>query len=793
MSKKYKHHGHSALSTSQLRERIDRAAGEGRFQQALDLAKQLDKTEATPQHRELLLSTYLGRARQLRTQGQTRDAATTLQAVLQLGPLAPGWLEQFAQELAACGAIKQALDLIGDQPESPCHGAVLNQAVDAAILQEAAGPAALPQSLHEDFDRVVRACGQISEGQDDAARNTLQLIGLRSPFLEWKVMLRGLSAYYRSDDVRALENWQRLSPDRLPARLIAPYRFQIDASYRTAQPPDTQNILRRQLDRLQDVGLVQPLQQIRSALGGHQPLLAAFRLAETLVPAMRQQAFQLLPRLASCFYWAIITVGEPADVNRYRRVFGASSDDPNLERLEALASEQRNDLESAHHFWQLYEKTLAKAPSTFPTGQTDRVRALIWNRMARNAGIIPDLSELGELPPFLSNVPRPERLKPDVEECYKQSLKLAPDQVETHEALFHFHRAGKRLGLATKVAGKLLERFPDHVPVLEEFGDVQMEQREYGEAVGLYQRALRGNPLDRGLRHKASTAHLFHARTFAEKEEYAHARAEYQAALALDERGDNASVLCKWAATEFKAEDEARAEELLHKALTHQGNHLAVAYNMVIEAIRLKLPPGLKKRFDRDFKAALAEPPTPAGAVAIAETTAAHVHAQVDYHGQKTHQKKVLSYLQEAKTVAFAEGQLEELCHSLQALRNQRLSNTFCQLGQQRFPNNPHFYYFEAASHLDKGKGGCPWWKINPLLERARQLAQALPPDDRHTELLERIQAAQQLGQLANPFAQLFGDFLGNFGDDASDQNDWEDDEEIFDPNFSTGGGRRRR
>ena len=57
----------------------------------------------------------------------------------------------------------------------------------------------------------MQAFAQVQAGQDEAARETLQPIGLRSPFLEWKVLLRGLIAYYQSDDVRALDNWQRLA------------------------------------------------------------------------------------------------------------------------------------------------------------------------------------------------------------------------------------------------------------------------------------------------------------------------------------------------------------------------------------------------------------------------------------------------------------------------------------------------------------------------------------------------------------------------------------------------------
>src|SRR5207244_1689417 len=143
------------------------------------------------------------------------------------------------------------------------------------------------------------------------------------------------------------------------------------------------------------------------------------------------------------------------------------------------------------------------------------------------------------------------------------------------------------------------------------------------------------------------------------------ARAEYQAALEFEDDRNDATVLCKWSACEFKAGQPVRAEELLQQALARNGNRLAVAYGMLIEVIRLKLPGSLKQRFNREFKEALGEPPTAAGAVQAARTMHAHIQADVDYHGRRTHEKQVRGYLDKARSIPFTEPQLRDLCHSL--------------------------------------------------------------------------------------------------------------------------------
>src|SRR5262249_30985314 len=166
-------------------------------------------------------------------------------------------------------------------------------------------------------------------------------------------------------------------------------------------------------DRLQDPGLLLPLRQLQAQLGSSNGLTPALRRAENLLPALRQDAPQLLSRLAACFYWSIINHGDPEDIPRYQRVFGAPADDPRFERLSALACEHWGHLDEAHKYWRDYEKTVAANPAVWPGDQAARVRALIWSRMGHNAASVPNLDRLPKLPPFLRDHPgRPQPLSP---------------------------------------------------------------------------------------------------------------------------------------------------------------------------------------------------------------------------------------------------------------------------------------------------------------------------------------------------------------------------------------------
>jgi tetratricopeptide (TPR) repeat protein len=764
--KKSVRHAPAALTAAELRRRVERTLREGRTQQALDFAKQLLKADPTPAHRDLLKRVYLARADQLHEQGHDRDAVPVLLAARPVDAANPAWLEQLAAGLARSGGAAEALSLAaGLGAEAAAR--VLPAAADAALRQGPAGRALLPDEHRADFDRVVRAFAESAAVNDEAAREALGGIGLRSPFLEWKLLLRGLLAYYHNDDPRALENWQRLSADRLPARLMAPLRAGIDPGFRAAQPPQTQALLQRQFERLQGSPLTAPLRQLRAALDSDRSLAPAFRQAEALLPALRRASPGLAERLASCFYWAAIETG-PDDLPRYQRVFGRPPHDPNFNRLRALAYERSGDLREAHAFWQKYDQEVADAPALWPEGEARRARALIWLHMGGNAAEVPSPEKLARLPAYLRDDPdRPRPLSPSAEKCYERAAELAPDMVEAFRALFQYTLDEGKEDKALKAGRRLLARFPDDGPTLESLGGLCVRRQEYAGAVELLRRALSGNPLDRGLRAKLASAHLGSGRVHATASRFDEARAEYAAARRLLGDEPDPHLLCRWAATEFKAGDADRGEALLAEARARAGSDLSVAYQMLTETLRQKLPRAFKTRFEGEFNAGLAAPPDGAAAAGMATVTAALTQLRgLAYVGQKTQARKVLAYLDRARAAALTEPQLMAVCGALVLLGSPRLAKQYVRLGRERFPRSPHFPFLEAMQLSAVEPDRVPVWKVRTLLEKAERLAKALPQDEVIKGLLDQIAERQRAlaalspfggGMMDDVFRELFG------------------------------------
>jgi hypothetical protein len=157
-----------------------------------------------------------------------------------------------------------------------------------------------------------------------------------------------------------------------------------------------------------------------------------------------------------------------------------------------------------------------------------------------------------------------------------------------------------------------------------------------------------------------------------------------------------------------------------------------------------------------------------------AATVAAHRGAGVTYFGQKTHEKKVVTYLEKARELPFAEEQLMQLCQALEDLEKVRLTRDYVRRGQRRFPANPYFLIAEAELNLGRDNYWGPAFETEELLNKARELTTAMPRSERRQLYLDRIQdLADELRQL-NPFANLFGssDFMNPFEDGEEDFDD---------------------
>ena len=764
---------HKANAPKELRERVERAASEGRFQTALDLAKQLNKQEPEPASSALLVRCYFGRARQLREQGATRDAATVLETAVQHVGTDPVRLLEIAEELARVGELSKALAIFARIPDPKPETKMVALGADVALQRGAAGRSLLPPNLHSDFDRVRQAFSQIEASQDEAASAMIQGIGLSSPFREWKVLLRGMLAYYQNDDARALENWSRLDQTRFPARLAAPLRAGIDPAFRSAQSAPARKILQQQAERLEPNAILTGLRSIQKNLhqGGNNA--HALREVQSLLPIIRQSRPDIANRLATCFYWDTVEGGDPEDLKRYDRIFGQPVDDPEFARMSALAMERGSGYVGAQEVWQEYDKFLAGHPKLSPA-ERDRARAMVWFRMGGNASkqdaIVNAMNTLGPMPFEHADTPKP--LNPGKATCFRKAIELAPDWLEPHVALFESLQGDVKPAKLIEVGCGLLARFPDHLPSVKSVVSLCRNEGKFDQALKILDTALAANPLSSELRNQYGELRVLAGGKHLLRAEFAKARAEFQAALQAMDRASQFMPLMALAACEFNAGENARAEELLAQAAGCIADRDAMDACMTALAGAWGLPKSIKMRFEKSFKQQLAGTPSSGAAAALAALFARLQTDGIAYYGSKTHIKNVISFANRTFKMPISEEQMNRLGNALVQLKAATPLGRLSREWRCTFPDSPYPPFFELESYVARDQRRWRIWRLRAIGEQARERAERMPPGPQRDGLLEKLDARMQQFHDLNPFASMFDRMADAFGGRNTEEDD---------------------
>jgi hypothetical protein len=751
------------IAVTAPRDLVVAALKTGTYPQALDHARRYARTTPGADSTELLGQAFLGAADHAAKQNNLDYARNLLTEASRLLIQPENWPTRLVDAFTQAGLIPEALQWLAKLPDPGDRKAkIMAQAADLSFIHGTKGKAALPADLHPAHDAIRKAFEQSAAGNDEAARQTLQAIGMNSPFLEWKLLLRGLLAWYADDDARAIENWQRLDPQRLPARLIAPLRSGCDASYRTAQAPATQALLQSQLERLIGDTNLEPLRKVQQAIA-QENLSAALKLVEVVVNPSKQRQPQLVARLARLFQGLIIQHGKPADVAVYQRIFGTPPHDPTLNRMRALACELRNAIPEAHHYWRQFEQALAAAPQAWPNGTDKIARALVLERMADNASHYSEEDDLFNRFPFfrLAGVERPKRpaLVPSPETCLQQAIALTPDRVDGHSALLKYYSEINHTEAALRTGRTLLKHFPEHLDTLTLLADLTLQVGSVDESVEYARRAVQINPLDRELREQLFVAQRIQGRQLTKAGQFDAARAIFAATLQDPDRPTAVLVRCHWAACELKAKNPTKAEELVTAALEQpEGHPLLVYWCLVSDGVELGIPLAPRRHWDQGFNTALNSPPSGRGTPGVLQLIQYHRRQSPPYRGFKTHEKKVIDFLAKSAAVIADEQHLARVCSLLASVGEVKALRKAALAGLERFRDDPTLPILYVTSFMMDEKDRTSPYRLLPYVKQAEANLKKLADDDpRKPDLKVQLRELQKFVEDANPLMSMFG------------------------------------
>lgn len=685
---------------------IDLLLRAGKFPEAIERARWQFKLQPTKAIETIYRTTLMAACEHYTRQNALRDANVFLAEAESLGSDDPQWWARLALmrcELGDPGAANKLAERSGDPS---LKQRLLEKQADRAVRE---GPAARPYltpELQVGYDCVVKAFAEYEKGRDDEARATLNAIGLQSPFLDWKLLIRGLIAWAANDVPKAIENWSRLKADRLPAQIAAPFRFGVDRSFASTIPADRGPEVARQVEVLgMSGGLADGLRRLRRFLADERGFDRAMTTAKAIMPELIKLGPTAKSRLADIAYWALIEIGEAADMDRYLKVFGPHPDDKEFLRLRAMVFEAMDKPREAHQSWNMYQQWLERSLERWPGDLGKRAQALIFHRMGELAVQLEEFSDLPELADLLDFFQRPGKktpkappvsVKPTAKECFARAVELAPDW--TVPALELLAEAEDDPAESARIADRLIKQFPNNIEVIEAATKAFELAEDHEKARKCVRTALQINPLDRRLRSRVAILSLEEARALALKKNGERAEAALKEATELGDPAVLRVVESIRAAMQIQRGESEKGAALASAIEQSPDQRLAAPYRLFVELSRLKL-----KKKDLDpylvrFQQVLSSPSTIGEKRAILDSLHVYLRDAVPYRGLKTQQKMIIAEL--TKSVDGPQEELIQLGLALHRLGEWKSLEEMSMRAQRLHEWSPHLAFFTLDSQI---------------------------------------------------------------------------------------------
>jgi tetratricopeptide (TPR) repeat protein len=746
-----------------VRQRIADAMARGSYQRAREDAKALYKQEPNAEHHRYLVEATIGRAVQMQQTGQPTEAVQLLTTIAADVPNTPGQFVPYVNAFLLAGDWQTADRLIGQVTDAGTQAQLAALCVDHAVLCDEVNQDHLPVSFKTQAQCVLQALADWEQGNDTAANDAVAAFPDDSPWHDWKILIRGLTAFYGEPDT-ALTWWRQLDAKRAPAMIAAPFRGQIDKAFHAQHP--RRPVLASHGQQVYEAPWITALERVQQALL-RSDITTALHHARRVNSSLPADLREVGNRLSRMLYWQVARLGDEDDIKHFSTAFGALPDDPSFNRLRALIDEQDPFfLDDAQTAWARYEQDLLRHDIITPASDRDLARSLLWLRMGEMAE-----QESPTLPGGLAFTPEKRSgCAIDALQCLRRSVELAPQHLAAHEALLGLLYAMGDQAEIMRAAQALLTYFPEHDKALAIVADDAYRHGRWEEAVALQTRALRTRPHEAMLQSRLHTYQLAVARFRAQQGQFDDAREILASCLKQMDAAHRPHLLCRMAAVELKAGHQREGERLFEQACEAGTLRLVTVFQMLIESVRMPVDAKWIQQMDREFRRGLKAKVHGPSAVEMIKILAAFATLDIHYDGFDVHRELVLQYLKRSRQVRFSEDEFITLCHSLPKLDAGGLALEMVKRAIRSFPRQPVFQVAFATYYLDQPPEAWPLDEVDEALHKAEELVYN---DPHQRELAQKIAA-----MLTVVHAAMEQDWQGGFVRPYDDDDD--DDDDIF-------------
>jgi len=792
---------------------LERLIAKQKYKDAVKQAKLIHKAEATPQSHRQLERAYFLRAQQLLRAGMPASAVEVSRHLLDFGVTDAKLVEEFSPLLVKLGLAQDAFRIQGrlESPESQSR--LLLLAADQAVLHPERSQRSSPEV--QEAALVRQALEALYAGDEATALGLVRDIARSSPVSEWKLLVRGLAAFYRGDQAETQANWSRLDPERAPLRIASHLqKLQQGQSERDAGGPGSdfaeleglvygERILPR-LRELSDlvaknrwVDVLRRITSLRLSLRAVDPRLAE-KLTSSLLAPLLDHATSLNYASGTRLLREFTQVAEPLAI------------DPGWNRLWALTWERPLDGTSvAIEYWTKYIADLERC-TALKAEERPLAQALVWNHLAQlYLAELDDRSEEDEDLDFEDEDEDldfedegenaldldEDQLEQQATTCIERSLRLAPGHRPTYDLLVQLCGMSDEPERLTKARRRILEVFPEDVETLVEMASELHDRDEPATALEILSRARKLKPLDESLVGLEMRIRMSLARSLALQKRWDEGRAQFAAMEQL--RPDELRVfsyLARKAIFETKAGqgDLAGRYERAAGALLPEPAPLWLSLH--VESIQFRLPKATQNHYAELWMKELRKKCRSETAGAMASFLTEFLALDIDYDGRAHDASEVLKYLRRTTRLNYRLEDLEHVCEFLGHFpKESGLTRKLVQRGLKANPESALLHLVTAGVELSDPAAVWRLPDVRGHLQEALRLAEA---STRRREVL-MIPKIKQMLSVSNelhsrmaglPFAApgripvpsgepgSFEDFLRAFLEGAMEDEDEEED-----------------
>jgi tetratricopeptide (TPR) repeat protein len=782
----------------QLFARAKRELANGDSKEALKNAKVCYRAQASPEHRQLLEQAHVARIQQLRGRGLVSEAVAVFDELVAMAPTDPEVTAQLAK-------LRVFLGKGGDKTPQllAADPTLLAQLTDEAVLDPRFAFPGDPQ-IRKHIEQIREALLCVERGEDDAVGPLLQDIPRTSPLGDWKLLVRGLSAFYLREQERTDENWRRLDPTRPAWRIAQTLNAAANPAGSESLPPGIDAARQQLAMRLQDASLISTMRSLADHWQrGH--LLAFLTEFRTLRQLRAKTHAKLIESITDMAWKRAVGEGDEEFLTQLTRCCPAPALDPRWNRAKILTMRGETSYDELPAFERIglaYAEDLQHVECLPPT-ERSIASALACQHLARALTALGaehrrDYAEFGD--PEADTADRPF-LKAAIR-AYSASIKYYNQLESAHLELANVHGKLDEHNKAATVLGKLVAVNPDNFDAHCRLAFYYLDQDEPGKSEPHVAAAVRLHPRDARSVDLRWVQQVTMIRCLVQKRQFAAAEHELdKAATVIPEHIEPYTLPLLRVGLALKAKRAESAEQHLKTALETIEEPTAIWMQMTYVADRFKLPAEVRRDFDRRFKQAIESTPTGPTAARLARFFTMLRNSETNYTGRATQERLFCKYLERANVDEFSLNELQNVCKFLMLLENSnwQLGTQFVAKGIWRFPDSAYLQMLAGDSELLRGPFLCDVDKARKHLQRALELAQ----NSSEKEAAEIIERAQRGLTLLNSTAS-FSSRRSYFGDESDEpcncpecraerarraDADWKDDDEFADDIFINVGG----